>query len=144
MDRLELSERAAGKHAVAQAPAYSLDEWRAAGRPAQAIVRCVADADLAGDYTALAAVSGVVIEFPVFMDGRGFSHARKLRQLGFTGALLADGDLLADQWAYLERCGFSGLASAELEAHSARLTRVRNGYQADSLEPRPLFRRRFG
>jgi uncharacterized protein (DUF934 family) len=53
-------------------------------------------------------VSLVVIEFPKFGDGRGYSHARILReQLRFTGELRARGDVLRDQAFYLKRCGFS-------------------------------------
>lgn len=142
MDRLERSERAGGEPPTVRPPVYALEEWRAAGRPARAAVRVAADIILGADYACLAAVECIVIEFPGFMDGRGFSHARKLRQLGFAGELLADGDLIADQWAYLERCGFSGLVSPELAERTTSLVRVSEGYQSDSLQPEPLFRRR--
>lgn len=53
-------------------------------------------------------LSLVVIDFPKFGDGRGYSQARILReQLRFTGELRARGDVLRDQAFYLKRCGFS-------------------------------------
>lgn len=45
------------------------------------------------------------LTFTSFTDGRGFSIARHLRQLGFTGKLRARG-LLADQYAMARRSGF--------------------------------------
>jgi len=46
------------------------------------------------------------IHFPAFADGRGFSQARRLRQLGYTGRLRAFGPVLADQYPMARRCGF--------------------------------------
>jgi len=52
-------------------------------------------------------LSVVVIEFPAFRDGRGFSWARMLRtRLNFTGEVRATGAFLYDQIAYLVRTGF--------------------------------------
>ncbi len=48
----------------------------------------------------------VSILFPSFADGRGFSVARRLRDLGFVGRLRASGPVIADQFAYLMACGF--------------------------------------
>ncbi|MEM1382224.1 MAG: DUF934 domain-containing protein [Pseudomonadota bacterium] len=48
----------------------------------------------------------ISIEFPSFADGRGFSIAARLRDLGFRGLLRAHGPLIADQFAYLLECGF--------------------------------------
>lgn len=59
---------------------------------------------LAGD---LDAISLVVLEFPVFRDGRAYSQARSLRdRLGFRGEIRATGEVLRDQLAYMRRCGF--------------------------------------
>jgi uncharacterized protein (DUF934 family) len=52
-------------------------------------------------------LSVVVIEFPKFADGRGFSWARMLRtRLGFKGQIRATGDFIYDQVAYQHRVGF--------------------------------------
>jgi len=59
----------------------------------------------------LARLSVVVLEFPKFADGRGFSWARMLRtRLGYTGEVRAVGDFLYDQIAYLVRVGCDGFA----------------------------------
>lgn len=48
----------------------------------------------------------LVIEFPAFTDGRGYSHARTLRQqLNYTGEIRATGDIRAEQIAFMRRCG---------------------------------------
>ena len=51
--------------------------------------------------------SAIVISFDKFFDGRGFSYARRIRDTGFTGRLIASGHIIADQADYLSRCGFS-------------------------------------
>ena len=48
------------------------------------------------------------VAFPAFNDGRAFTVARKLRELGYTGQLLAKGPVIADQYAMLRRVGFDG------------------------------------
>jgi uncharacterized protein (DUF934 family) len=48
----------------------------------------------------------VEVNFPSFMDGRGYSSARILREAGYTGELRAVGDVLIDQLNDLRRCGF--------------------------------------
>ena len=57
-------------------------------------------------------LSVVVIQFPKFRDGRGFSWARMLRtRLNFTGEVRASGDFLYDQINYLLRTGFDAFDS---------------------------------
>lgn len=46
------------------------------------------------------------VDFPTFADGRGFTLARRLRLMGFTGKLRARGHVLADQYAMARRSGF--------------------------------------
>lgn len=49
----------------------------------------------------------IAIPFDYFKDGRGYSTARLLRErYGFTGELRAVGNVLRDQIAFMERCGF--------------------------------------
>lgn len=48
----------------------------------------------------------IAVAFPAFNDGRGFSLARHLRALGYTGSLRARGHLIADQYAMARRAGF--------------------------------------
>ena len=51
-------------------------------------------------------VSLVSLNFPKFADGRAYSQARQLRQLGYTGELRATGDVLPDQLAFMLEVGF--------------------------------------
>ena len=61
-------------------------------------------AEIAGDVAKLAVVA---LEFPVFKDGRAYSYARLLRErYGFEGELRAVGDVLAEQFSYMQRSGF--------------------------------------
>jgi uncharacterized protein (DUF934 family) len=54
----------------------------------------------------LARIGMVRVLFPAFNDGRGFTHGRDLRDMGFTGRLRAGGRLIADQYAMARRSGF--------------------------------------
>ena len=62
------------------------------------------------------------VDFPSFADGRGFTIARRLRLMGFTGRLRARGHVIADQYAMARRSGFDeveideGLAARQPEA----------------------------
>ena len=56
----------------------------------------------------------IELDFPVFTDGRLFSHARLLRsKYGFKGEIRACGQFLADQVFYLSRIGVNAF---ELES----------------------------
>lgn len=52
----------------------------------------------------------VEVNFPSFMDGRGYTSARVLREAGYTGEIRAIGDVLVDQLSHLRRCGFDAFA----------------------------------
>lgn len=54
----------------------------------------------------------VVVAFPKFRDGRGFTVARTLREKhGFKGDIRAIGHLLPDQFPALVLCGFSTIVT---------------------------------
>ena len=63
------------------------------------------------------------IAFPSSADGRGFSLARQLRNLGYEGRLRAQGPLISDQFRYAMSCGFdeveidSAMAARQPESH---------------------------
>ncbi len=61
----------------------------------------------------LGSVDLIAIDFPIYRDGRGFSIARLLRRGGFTGEVRATGNVLRDQIAFMERCGFDAYEIAE-------------------------------
>ncbi len=53
------------------------------------------------------------IAFPVFTDGRGYSHARHLRQLHqFEGELIATGDVRRDQIDFMSQVGIDSFECA--------------------------------
>ncbi|WP_068112626.1 DUF934 domain-containing protein [Tropicimonas marinistellae] len=54
----------------------------------------------------LAEIPMIRVDFPSFADGRGFSIARALRRMGYSGRLRARGHVLADQYAMARRSGF--------------------------------------
>ena len=58
---------------------------------------------VAKSFSNLKAIS---IAFPSFSDGRGFSLARQLRQLGYSGRLRAVGHVISDQYYHARRAGF--------------------------------------
>ena len=77
--------------------------------------------------------SVIVLEFPVFRDGRAFSWARMLRErLNFTGEIRGTGHFLYDQINYMKRVGFDAWNVAEgfpLEQFHRALTEITNVYQ---------------
>ena len=56
------------------------------------------------------------IPFPDFNDGRGFSMAKRLRQLGYQGVLRAQGYLIADQYRMARLSGFDEIEIDDLLA----------------------------
>ena len=88
----------------------------------------------------------IAINFPSFMDGRGFSSARLLRErYHYTGEIRAIGYVLRDQLCYLKRCGFNAFVlqpDVDLTAALASLDDFTESYQASVEQQKPLFRRR--
>ena len=59
----------------------------------------------------------IALEFQTFRDGRPYSTARLLRQRwGFVGELRAVGDVLRDQFLFMQRCGFDAFEVADEKA----------------------------
>jgi ferredoxin--NADP+ reductase len=55
-------------------------------------------------------LSAISINFPSEKDGRGFSLARRLRQLGYLGVLRATGHVMVDQYRHAKQSGFNQIA----------------------------------
>ena len=56
----------------------------------------------------------IALEFPKFTDGRGYSHARLLRdRFAYRGELRAVGDVLRDQLFFMQRCGIDSFQVRE-------------------------------
>ena len=60
----------------------------------------------------------IVIHVPAFTDGRGFSFAQTLRQLGYQGEIRMAGKFGRDQIAYLLRAGADSFVISEHDLHS--------------------------
>jgi uncharacterized protein (DUF934 family) len=122
----------------------SLDEWLASEDKAYAVQLEPGEAPLPL-FDHLQAIPKIVINFTLFMDGRGFSYARGLRERGFTGELRATGNFIRDQLAYLARCGFNAFEMADesqLDEALASLGDFSEYYQASADQALPLYRRR--
>ncbi len=88
----------------------------------------------------------IAINFPKFVDGRGFSVARLLRErYGFKGELRAVGQIIRDQLFLLHRCGFNAFQfedNIDLDQAVKSLTDFSDSYQVAVDQPQPLFKRR--
>lgn len=96
----------------------------------------------------LIGVQAIELHFPKFSDGRAFSQAFLLRRrLGFTGDLVATGDVLVDQLAQMQRSGFSHAVlradqpiELALRVMAAYPGLVVGHYQGDARQPAPHFK----
>ena len=93
----------------------------------------------------LAQLPVVALNFPKFVDGRGFSSARLLRdRYDYKGEIRAIGNVIQDQLFMLQRCGFSQFCLAynvNLEAAAKSLNDFSDSYQTAADQDQPLFRR---
>ena len=88
----------------------------------------------------------IAINFPKFVDGRGFSLARLLRErYGYSGEIRALGEIIRDQLFLMQRCGFNAFAfdtELDLAEASKSLQDFSDAYQVAVDQPEPLFKRR--
>lgn len=94
----------------------------------------------------LARATRVVLETAPgkFRDGRLYSQAAIVRQLGYVGPLRARGDVIADQVFFLARVGFDELAlrdGEDVEVAKKALTTFSVAYQPAYVDQRPVGRR---
>ena len=94
--------------AASIAPVISFAAFASAGNAAA--VRLEPGDDARALLPHLAQLARIEIAFPAYVDGRGYSSARILREHGFTGELRAVGDVLLDQLSHMRRCGFDAFA----------------------------------
>lgn len=118
----------------------SLERWKAErasllGRNTELAVRLKSEQpaeELAGD---LDRISLVAVEFFKYRDGRGFTTARELRErFAYKGDIRALGHVIADQYAFLRRCGFTQVEiadTAKVETWVAALDQITIAYQPD-------------
>ncbi len=89
----------------------------------------------------------IAIEFAQFVDGRGFSIGRLLRErYGFKGELRAFGDVFRDTIPYLARCGFNAFVLKDgksLDDALRAFDDFSGAYQNAVDQPAPYYRRRL-
>ncbi len=82
------------------------------------------DALSSGD---LASIDLVELDFPVFTDGRLFSHAQLLRSRdGYKGEIRAVGKFISDQVFYLHRVGVNAFEFAETKDSELALAALKD------------------
>jgi len=89
----------------------------------------------------------IAVNFPKFVDGRGYSTASLLRQrYHYQGELRAVGDVLHDQLFFYQRVGFDSYALKDdknlVHAIEAGFKPFSDAYQTSTTQPQPHFRRR--
>lgn len=97
----------------------------------------------------LDSIGAIALNFPKFTDGRAYSSAALLRsRYAYKGEIRAIGDVLRDQFFFMQRCGFDAIqpkagkySDAQLEEALASLKDFSTPYQAAIDQPEPLFRR---
>jgi phosphoadenylyl-sulfate reductase (thioredoxin) len=116
-----------------------------AGRGSNARVELSGGADIDALAPHFAELRAIVVDFPGFRDGRGFSIAARLRGRGYRGALIASGALLPDQARHLARTGFDAVelrADADRAEWERSLQAYSVAYQPAEDRVAPLWRRR--
>jgi uncharacterized protein (DUF934 family) len=78
-------------------------------------------------------LAAVALVFPTFRDGRAYSQARLLRERhGYEGELRATGQVLRDQFVFMQRAGFDAFEvkkQIDAEAFTATVKRYSVFYQ---------------
>jgi uncharacterized protein (DUF934 family) len=78
-------------------------------------------------------LAAVALVFPTFRDGRAYSQARLLRERhGYEGELRATGQVLRDQFVFMQRAGFDAFEvkkQSDAEAFAASVKRYSVFYQ---------------
>ena len=84
-------------------------------------------------------LTAISIDFPSSQDGRGFSLARKLRDLGYKGEMRAEGSLHVDQFRHALQAGFDAVAITHDQAERM----PENEWQAAASNALPSYQARF-
>ena len=88
--------------------------------------------------TFLPRLSVIVLHFPAFNDGRAYSLARQLREIGYRGELRATGNVLPDQLQFMLQVGFDAFEIGDrfpLAGLAVRLEADVAGLSARTLPP---------
>jgi uncharacterized protein (DUF934 family) len=129
----------------ADEPGVSLDAFL--DQPNALSVRIEGGDDVRRLAPALDRLKLVEIDFPRFRDGRGYSSARILREMGYTGELKAVGDVLVDQLLFMRRCGFDSFGpdqAIDLDVAKRALGEYDYVYQQAADGRMPVWKLRHG
>lgn len=103
----------------------SLERWQAErdvllARNAPLGVRLANNQPVAALAADIGRLELIALDFPKFNDGRAYTQARMLRErYGFRGELRATGNVLRDQFFFMQRCGFDAFEPAKGDAAAA-------------------------
>ncbi|PWR17876.1 DUF934 domain-containing protein [Zavarzinia aquatilis] len=132
-DDAELPE---GKAVVVSLARFRAERDKLVGRNAPLGLRLKSNEAPASVADDLDRIALVALEFPIFRDGRGYSHAVQLRQrFGFDGEVRAVGDVLWDQIPHMIRCGIDSFEVGDdfpLAAFDEAATVFTRHYQPDT------------
>ena len=131
--------------AVPDEPAVSLDAFL--DQTNAVSVRLEAGDDVRRLAPVLDRIRLIEVDFPKFRDGRGFSSARVLREMGYTGEIKAMGDVLVDLIYFMRRCGFDSFAPDvpfNDDDVEAALNRYPHVYQHAADDAVPIWKLRHG
>lgn len=125
----------------------TLAAWRDGARPEAGRFALVLpnDADVGEVAASLEGFAAVILEFPLFKDGRAYSQARLLRErYGYAGEIRARGEVKRDQVLFMVRAGFDGFDVAEdrAAAFAEALGEFAHFYQPAADRAEPVWRRR--
>ncbi len=84
---------------------FGPDTWTA-GFEGSTVLDLTSDTNPTTLKDQLDGIEMIRVDFPSFADGRGFTIARHLRLIGYTGRLRAKGHVISDQYAMARRVGF--------------------------------------
>jgi uncharacterized protein (DUF934 family) len=125
---------------------WQREEAQRAGHQGRIAVAINGDDDLDAVIPHLGEFALIAIEFPKFVDGRGYSIARLLRErYGYQGELRAVGDVLRDQLYFMARCGIDSFAVREgkdIEEALHGFQELSVTYQGASDTRTPIYRQR--
>ncbi|GKY89467.1 DUF934 domain-containing protein [Sinisalibacter aestuarii] len=97
---------------------HSLESAAAGAGCVECGIEIVPEDHIAAHRAEILAAPMIRVAVTGFADGRGFTLARALRLMGYTGRLRAGAGLIADQYAMARRAGFD-----EVEIDAALATR---------------------
>jgi uncharacterized protein (DUF934 family) len=147
MPVLKLTNGALAPCTEERATEISVAELREGARPEAGRFALVLPNDVAVDEVAaaLSRFDVLVLNFPVFKDGRALSQARLLRErYGYRGEIRARGNVLRDQALFMARAGFDAfeIGCEATGAFADALRELTLAYQPAADGAPPVWRRR--